>query len=49
MHAWLEANLRALLHRHGIDDENGEVELLLIALIAFMIGILVAGRRIIVQ
>ncbi len=48
MYAWIEANLRSLLHRHGI-DENGQAELILLALIAFMIGILVAGRRIIVQ
>ncbi len=48
MYAWLETHVRALLHRHGI-NENGEVELLLIVLIAFIIGLLVAGRRIIVQ
>ncbi len=50
MYAWLDAHVRALLHRHGINvNENGEVELLLIVLIAFIIGLLVAGRRIVVQ
>lgn len=48
MHLWLEPYLRTLLERRG-RAEDGQAELLIIVLIAFLIALLVSGRRIVVQ
>jgi hypothetical protein len=45
MHPWLETNLRVLQER----SEEGLVDLLLVALIAFVVALLVTGHRVVVQ
>jgi hypothetical protein len=46
MYLWLETNLRALLARRS---EEGQAELLLIAIIAFVVVLLATGHRVVVQ
>jgi hypothetical protein len=49
MYQWLEANLRHVLRNYLHVKEDGQVEVILIALFAFLIGLLASGRRIVVQ
>jgi len=49
MYQWLEANLRYMLRNYLHVKEDGQVEVILIALFAFLIGLLASGRRIVVQ
>lgn len=49
MEPWLETYLRARI-RHSLGkDQEGIAELVLIALVAFVIWLLVSGRRVVVQ
>lgn len=49
MYPWLEANLRYVLRHYLHLNEDGQVEVLLMVLFAFMLGLLASGKRIIVQ
>lgn len=49
MHPLLETHLRARIRHYLGAEEEGIAELVLVALVAFVIGLLVSGRRIIVQ
>jgi hydrogenase-4 membrane subunit HyfE len=45
----LETYLRAWMRRHLHIEEGGQAEIILIALVAFLIGLLLSGRRVVVQ
>jgi hypothetical protein len=45
----LEAYVRSWLRQHLQLDEGGQAEIILIALVAFLIGLLLSGRRVVVQ
>ncbi|MGH2402923.1 MAG: hypothetical protein ACRDGN_00520 [bacterium] len=45
--AWTETWLRSVLQ--GLSEEKGVVELLLVLLFAFLLVLLMTGRRIVVQ
>ncbi len=49
MYPWLEATISAVLRHYLHLNEEGQVELILVALFAFLIGLLASGRRIVVQ
>jgi hypothetical protein len=49
MYTILQAYARACLWRRARTDENGQAELVLVFLLAFLIALLVTGRRLIVQ